>query len=49
MLAALFGIVCGVCGYILGKNDGRFVLLKRLANTKEISIETFKNEMKKLL
>lgn len=49
MLVLIFGIVCGVCGYILGKNDGKTTLLGELADTKEISVDTFKNEMEKLL
>lgn len=49
MLAALFGIVCAICGFILGWNHGKTTLLEDLANTDEISVDTFKNEMEKLL
>lgn len=45
----IFGIVCGIVGVIIGWNYGKIELLQKMAKTKEISLETFKNEMKKLL
>ena len=49
MLAALFGIVCAVCGFIVGWNYGKTNLLEKLAHENEISVETYKTEMDKLL
>lgn len=49
MLAAIFGIACGICGFILGWNEGKQSLLRKLAEKDKISVDTFKNEMEKLL
>ena len=49
MLVAFFGIVCAVCGFILGWNEGKHTLLGKLADDDKISVDTFKKEMNKLL